>query len=328
MFNHSERKDITVNALIGQAVGDAFGVPVEFLSRKKVRQIDLKEMVGKESALPFKSQWGGVIPKGSWSDDTSMTIASMASFIRNHGAIDYEDQMKQFDRWWDENEYCCLETPFGLGGTTHMAMGRFLIGVPALDCGGTHEQDNGNGSLMRILPFSLYCVFHGLDLEQTQKIISDASRMTHAHPISQLCCFVWTEFLRGLIAGKSVEDAVMGTEQVPYGKWFSQETMDAVSFVRDKRIREITEQDIGETGYVVDTLYSAFFSLLRGGDYESVIRTAVGLGYDTDTSAAVAGMAAGILYGANHIPERWKKALRSEDVLLKTAEEFAEAVHP
>ena len=116
----------------------------------------------------------------------------------------------------------------------------------------------------------------------------------------------------------------METEKAPYEQWFSEETMNALSFVKEKRIPEITENDIGETGYVVDTLYSAFFSLLHGTDFESTIRTAINLGYDTDTVGAVTGMAAGILYGTSNIPERWRKELRGEELLLKTAIEFAE----
>ena len=317
------KHEITRNALIGQAVGDAFGVPVEFLSRARVRAINLSEMAGADSEVPLITNWGNRIPKGSWSDDTSMTVASMASFAQNNGEPDYEDQMVQFIRWWDQGEYCCLSHPFGLGGNVNASMRRFRRGVPALECGGKGFMDNGNGALMRILPFSLYCIFKGLGTAETVTVSGSGSAITHAHGISRMCCFAWTEFLRALTGGRGMDGAVAHIERLPYREWFSADTAGAAAFVTEGRIRELTEGDIGETGYVVDSLYAALYSVLHGRDYESSIRTAVDLGYDTDTNAAVTGTAAGILYGIQGIPDRWLAALRGRSLLESTAESFS-----
>lgn len=316
-------RTVTRSALLGQAVGDAFGVPVEFLSRAQVRNLDLSEMTGADSERPIDSRWGDLIPKGCWSDDTSMTLASMASFAGNGGEPDYEDQMCRFIRWWDRGEYCCLPYPFGLGGNIGAALQRFRRGVPALECGGTQRMDNGNGALMRILPFSLYCIFRGLGPAETAAVTGSGSAVTHGHAISRMCCFIWTEFLRALAEGRGVDGAVAHIEGLPCREWFSAETAAAAAFVTEKRVRDLTEDDIGETGYVADTLYAALYCMLRGRDYESVIRTAVELGYDTDTNAAVTGTAAGILYGAAAIPDRWLAALRGRDLLEAAAADFA-----
>ena len=124
-MTQSDRIRITNDALLGQAVGDAFGVPVEFLSRADVRLLDLHDMVGVDSDPGFISRWSTTIPKGCWSDDTSMTIASMASFINNHGEIDYQDQLHQFIKWWEDKEYCSFDYPFGLGGNILAALQRY-----------------------------------------------------------------------------------------------------------------------------------------------------------------------------------------------------------
>ncbi len=117
--------EITKSALLGQAVGDALGVPVEFLSREEVRAIRLRDMIGEGCDLVTHTRWGDCIPKGSWSDDTSMTVASMVSFIKNSGSIDYEDQMRQFLNWWNRDEYCCLSYAFGLGGNIPLLLTAF-----------------------------------------------------------------------------------------------------------------------------------------------------------------------------------------------------------
>ena len=314
--------NIAVNALIGQAVGDAFGVPAEFLSRERVRELDLREMIGSDSDARIVSRWD-MIPKGSWSDDTSMTVASMASFIDNDGKIDYEDQMSRFVRWWAKSEYCCLSYPFGLGGNVSAAMERFQAGVPALDCGGKGYRDNGNGALMRILPFSLYCIFNRLEEDETAKVTGNGSAITHGHEISRMCCFIWTEFLRAVTEDAGLDGAIDHIESLPYERWFSDDTRQEVGFVTEKKIRLLKDNDINESGYVVDTLYSALYSLLQARDFEMSIRTAVNLGYDTDTAGAVTGTAAGILYGVEGIPARWLNALRKRKYLEDTAHMFA-----
>ncbi len=322
-MNRNDRIRITKNALLGQAAGDAFGVPVEFLSREEVRLLDLREMAGADTTPGFFSRWGNMIPKGTWSDDTSMTVASMASFISHHGEIDYPDQLCRFIKWWEEKEYCCLDYPFGLGGNISAALKRYQMGCPALKCGGTNIMDNGNGALMRILPFSLYCIFRHLNRKETIVVAGNGSAITHRHEISRICCFIWTEFLRSVCETADLETAIHHIESLPYEQWFSRETIDAVRFISGKRIRELTENNIGQTGYVVDTLYSALFSLYHADRFEKAILNAINLGYDTDTAGAVTGAAAGILYGSESIPIRWMADLRKREDLERTAEQFA-----
>ena len=325
-MNLKNRTELTINALLGQAVGDAFGVPVEFQSRAEIRALDLKEMAGVDRNQLADTRWGDQIPAGSWSDDTSMTVASMASFVRNGGKIDYSDQLAQFVRWWNDGEYCCLSYPFGLGGCVDASLNRYRRGVPALKCGGREITDNGNGSLMRILPFSLYCIFLGLGTDETVTVTGNGSAITHGHEISRMCCFIWTEFLRALTEKMDLEDAVNHIEGLPYRKWFSEETVCKLGFVTQGKIRRLTENDIRETGYVADTLYAALYSLLHASGFELSIRNAVNLGYDTDTAGAVTGMAAGMLYGTVDIPERWLSVLRKRNFLEATARDFAACI--
>ena len=314
---------ITMDALLGEAVGDAFGVPVEFLSRKEVRALNLRNMIGKEDRPTFFSRWGRMIPRGVWSDDTSMTIASMASIISHHGEIDEEDHLRQFNSWWTESKYCCQYAPFGLGKNISVALHWYRMGRPALECGGRERMDNGNGALMRILPFSLHCIFRHLDTEETVRVVSNGSAITHGHDISKMSCVIWTEFLRGLAQGQGLDQAIDRAESLPYERWFSEEALSALKKIVQKETRRISEDEIGETGYVVDTLYSAFYSLTHADSYEGSLLNAVNLGYDTDIAGAVTGMAAGILYGEDGIPQRWMDRLQKREELERYARDFA-----
>jgi len=66
-------------------------------------------------------------------------------------------------------------------------------------------------------------------------------------------------------------------------------------------------------GYVVESVRSAKYLLFKYDNYENVVKGAVSLGNDTDTTAAIAGGLAGIAFGS--IPDRWSSALRGKDAV-------------
>lgn len=318
-------RDIAVSALLGEAVGDALGVPVEFMSRAEVRAVHLTEMVGADTPLGFRSRWGDIIPSGAWSDDTSMTLAAMASIAERGGEIDYDDVMRRFLDWWYRGRYTSLDSPFGLGGTVSDALRRFEMRCPAVKCGGKGVRDNGNGALMRLLPFSLYCAFRGLDFERAVPIINDASGITHAHAISRMCCMIFTAFLGEMLRGGTIReawDAARARDYACYGP----EAAEACAALLSDAFPSSDGEQIGESGYVVDTLMAAAHSLLCTSCYEDAVLRAINLGYDTDTSAAVTGALAGAYYGMEGIPERWLAKLRRRELLEETAIRFADAV--
>jgi len=324
-----DAKPVT-DGLLGLSVGDAFGVPFEFLSRNEVRKLCPHDMLGNDCRLSFSSRWSDLIPKGAWSDDTSMTIAAMDSIIENNGSIDYDDIMRQFFLWWEEGNYCSLEFPFGLGNNIHHAMQRYQRGFPALECGGTGFRDNGNGALMRIFPFSMYCICKKMDDEETLGLIRKAAGLTHGHEINLFSCYLYTQFLFECFRTKNPIMAyhlAFTKKKHFYKNRFSEETIKA----HDILLNRITDNDfdpdsIPESGYVVDSLTVAVYSIVNTDNYEDAVKTAVNFGYDTDTNAAITGSIAGVLYGAEQIPERWLSPLRKKEELILLAERFEKSI--
>nr|WP_255375231.1 ADP-ribosylglycohydrolase family protein [Olsenella sp. An290] len=76
-----------------------------------------------------------------------------------------------------------------------------------------------------------------------------------------------------------------------------------------------SEKDLGSGGFVRDTYCAALWCLVVSESYEECVLRAVNLGDDTDTTAAVAGALAGIVYGADAIPAAWMEALRGKDII-------------
>lgn len=248
------------DCIYGQAVGDALGVSYEFKARGTFHCTGM-------AGFGTHHQ-----PAGTWSDDTSMTIATCDS-IREMGRIDIEDMRRRFVQWYREGAYT-VDGLFDIGNTT----------ASALDAGHGRagERDNGNGSLMRILPLA----FTDADDDQIRAV----SAITHAHQISCDACVRMVHAARRLLAGVPVADIAVSLDKIP-------------------------ADEIRSGGFVRDTEKAALWCLANTSSYRDCVLAAVNLGDDTDTTAAVAGGLAGIVYGMDAIPNSWLKTLRGMDTI-------------
>ncbi len=302
--------------LLGSAVGDALGVPVEFCSREEL------------SVNPVGSMLGGGThnqPAGTWSDDTSMTLCTVHSIIE-HG-IDYADQMSRFSDWlWSAN-YTAHDEVFDVGNATKQAIFRFVKGTPALECGETAENTCGNGSLMRLFPTAMYIIgqYGNIRLDdRAAEIIHNTSKCTHQHPICQMACGILFSVIVSLSTGGYLPYSlkwgiVTGLHYYKDKPEFA-DVYDKFTFLMD--IEDWTEDDIKSSGYVIDTLQASLWCLYSSGGFAECVMKAVNLGEDTDTTGAVAGALAGMWFGARQIPADWKEATAKYDELEKLSNRF------
>ena len=313
---------ITSAMLFGVAIGDALGVPVEFSNRQ-----DLKA----QPVVSMRSGGTWEQPAGTWSDDTSMTLATMAA-IAQDGYINCESIMTNFINWYQRDMFICGEL-FDIGKTTSKALNRYIHGSSAIDSGLTDPNSNGNGSLMRIAPIGLYLYSkHGLSLSSKDMTsIHEVSSLTHAHPISKMCCGVYCLIMLELLVGKPVKQAVKNGLDWAYTYYESRSEFKGlwakhIARLADKNFKDTPEDEIISSGYVVSSLESAIWCLLNTSDYSSAVLKAVNLGRDTDTIGAITGGLAGITYGVDSIPTEWVNKLRRKDYLLKVATKFSKVL--
>ncbi len=263
------------DVVFGAAVGDALGVPYEFLDKG---QFECTNMVGDGTHHQ---------PAGTWSDDTSMMIAMCDSIRRHEGYIDIDDIRESFCAWMRDGEYTPHGSCFDIGSTTSEAL---ASGDAPAD-----EWSNGNGSLMRIAPLAF--------TSATDDEIAAVSAITHAHHISCDACIMYVHIARALLDGVPVQEAVqanVSTEE---------------PFERLATIGQIPEREIRSGGYVVETLEASLWCLLNTTSYKDCVLKAVNLGHDTDTTACVAGALAVIVYGYETIPKHWIDTLCAKDII-------------
>jgi ADP-ribosyl-[dinitrogen reductase] hydrolase len=300
-------RDRLLGGAFGLLVGDAIGVWAEFHGAEQIppqAQIEMAPPAG------FSRAHVGT-PVGTWSDDGAQALCLLASLL-DCGRFDARDFASRLLRWKDEGYMAVDGRVFDIGITTSQALGRLDLEHP-LAAGLTDERSCGNGSLMRILPLVLW--HDGSD----DALVGDAmaqSRITHAHPRVLACCAIYVLWARRILGGvaparawQEAVDALAGCDLSPE-VWAEVEGIDAT--LRGRPVRG--------TGYVVDSLLAAKHLLETCASYEEVVRGAIALGDDTDTTACIAGGVAGFLFGLPGIPSRWLSALRESGTPAKLGE--------
>lgn len=302
------------DVILAHAVGDALGVPVEFCERETLDASPVTDMMG-FGTYPY--------PAGYWSDDTSMSLAALDSLCG--GTVSWDGIMKNFGAWLQKDKYTPSGETFDAGRTcVHAIVRYFKDHCPATEAGGIGELSNGNGSLMRIHPFVLYAYVKGLSRDEWIPLIHDASSLTHRHERAKLACGIYAFVLMNLLEDPSRTSVENGLRQAReyYG--------DAAELSHYERIfspsfGQTARDDIKSSGYVVDTLEAALWCLLTTERYRDCVLTAVNLGGDTDTVAAVAGGLAGALYGGSDIPREWLATLMRRDYITDLCDRAASA---
>lgn len=306
-----------LDCIIGHAVGDAMGVPTEFCAREKLLKNPVTDMIG------FGSH---PVPKGSWSDDTSMSIATMDAFINNNGEVNLKDIMMNFYYWLKEGKFTPFNEVFDAGRTCVQAVVNFSYSLDEKTCGLKDINSNGNGSLMRMYPIALYAFYKGLLEEEVINLVNQVSSLTHAHEISRLGCYIYTRYMMFLLSGLTKEEAYKKIRMIDYSS-YSDEAIKAYNRILDNNIINLKIDDIKSSGYIVDTLEASLWILLNSKDYKEAIIASTNIGNDTDTIGAVTGSMAGVIYGIDSIPSKWVDTLIQKDYLYKIADNFEKTLN-
>lgn len=301
---------------VGFVVGDAMGVPTEFIDRKKLADNPVFEMIEDGSHG---------VPKGYWSDDSSMTIATMESMLEKN-ELDYDNIMENFVEWVTTAKYTPTDRVFDIGRTCLRAIRKYSTEKNSTTCGLSDLNSNGNGSLMRMLPIAYYCYYKKMTDEESFDIIKKSSALTHAHEISVMGCYMYYQYLKSILDSCSKEEAYTYIKNFDYSRFFTNETISTYDRILIENINEYELDKISSSGYVVHTFESVLWCFLNYDNYKDIIIKAINVGNDTDTIAAIVGSIAGIYYGYDNIPKEWVDDLQKEMYLLDLSNRFTNFV--
>ncbi|MEW4566982.1 ADP-ribosylglycohydrolase family protein [Tautonia sp. JC769] len=296
----ASRRDRIEGGLVGLLVGDALGVPYEFHEPGELPPIERIEMEPPEG---FGRAHAGV-PAGTWSDDGAQALCLLASLL-DCGRLDLEDLGRRLIDWYDRGFMAVDGKVFDVGITTTRALRNLREGIPAMMAGPHDERDNGNGALMRVLPLALW--HRGTDVDLID-LACLQSKLTHGHARSQACCALYCLWARRILDGAADpwREAVRTMRTLC-------DYQSILMIELEGAIRPDEPPSGKGTGYVVDCLRSGRLAM-EEPTYEGVVKSAIALGHDTDTTACVAGGLAGLRDGIGAIPDRWRQALRGKEL--------------
>ncbi|MCB0112764.1 MAG: ADP-ribosylglycohydrolase family protein [Caldilineaceae bacterium] len=302
--------------LLGLAVGDALGAPVEFMSLAAIKQ-----RYGPQGITDL-DDWSG-FPAGSYTDDTQMTLSTIEGMLaaqargRERGIVNWQEQVYHaYLRWLEtQNEAYQRRAP---GNTCLSALRSGTMGVVATPI----NNSKGCGGVMRTAPVGLIlgaedAFIHGMDY----------AAITHGHPSGYLSAGYMAALIACIVEGDSLQNAIQRCNKLLVAYPGHEETLDlvqrAVTVHRsgvdvENGIRQLGEGWIGE-----EALGIALFCALRfPNDYVAAVIAGANHDGDTDSTASMVGAILGAQLGASAIPSAWIEQIENRDLLEKLAAEL------
>ncbi len=294
-FDIEPELDRCRGSLLGLAICDALGAPVEFRQPGSFEPVTGFMAGGPHDLMP-----------GEWTDDTSMALCLAESLVECRG-FDAVDQLRRYVRWWKYGHLSSTGMCFDIGSTTRAALDAFQsTGQPS---GLTSPYSAGNGSIMRLTPVA---IFYAGSLDCAVDYAAQSSATTHAaEEAVDACRYMAVVIVRALRGAE--KDEVLAPALV-------EELSDEVRRVAFGSFRIFSPPQIKGTGYVVESLEAALWAFHNSDNFADGALLAVNLGDDADTTGAVYGQIAGAYYGASGIPGHWIDALAHRDLIIDFAD--------
>jgi ADP-ribosylglycohydrolase len=335
--------DRYIGCLLGGAVGDALGAPVEFM-----RLDDILRRFGSRGIRDYAPAYGR---KGAITDDTQMTLFTAEGLILSRlRAGGQEDKSipafvhEAYLRWLATQEVVPQHRLVGRHGTcalvdgilsayrelhSRRAPGKACLSALASGRMGTmdapiNKNSKGCGGVMRIAPVGLF-----LSREKVFDCACRIAAITHGHPTGFLAAGCLAEIIRHIAGGAALKKAVLLSRQTLAHRSGSGECLEAVDRALDKSETTTPSfecvSSLGRGWLAEEALAIGIYCALAGGsDFEKGICLAVNHGGDSDSTGAVTGNILGALLGAGAIPSRFTADLELRDLIEETATDLYE----
>lgn len=291
-------------SLVGLAVGDALGAPVEFRAPGTFPRV-----------TDFRAGGSFALEAGTWTDDTSLALCLAESLVEKRG-FDLRDQIGRYVAWFRSGHLSATGHCFDIGTTTRTALLNYeRTGDP--ESGLVSERSAGNGSLMRVAPVPLA---YRRDPCRAVELAGRSSVTTHALPVCVDACRYYGGLVVGALQGVSKEE-LLGPRFSPAPcVWDGHPLHPEIDGVAQGSFRERGPPAIRAAGGAVGCLEAALWAFARSSTFEEGCLLAVNLGDDADTVGAVFGGLAGAYHGIDGIPVRWREGLAQADLIEKFAD--------
>ncbi|EAM6792392.1 ADP-ribosylglycohydrolase family protein [Salmonella enterica] len=323
MTNTTTISEAFRGCMLGAAVGDAIGLPVEFMGIDAIRA-----KFGPAGIQGYEPCYNGL---GKFSDDTQMSLFTAEGLLwADAGESDLITAGAQALINWlhtqgTRNSYLAPEH-IGLVARHELHQRRApgntcLTSLSAMRKLGqlAVNDSKGCGAVMRMHPVGLYCWAKGFNLSGTMKIANTLGALTHAHESGYLSGGAMAVMVRALLNGFSLRDAAHQALCELADHQGGEETADAINealrlaptdMPTDQAIRILGEGWVGEEALAV-----ALYCALKATSFKEGVLLAANHSGDSDSTASIAGALLGLIHGVNGIPAEWLDGLEQRDLV-------------
>ncbi len=289
--------------LLGMAIGDALGMPFETCKPDDPR------------LLAWRGEYAGSdhhkLTAGQFTDDTQMAVALTTSIILASGYSGDRAAAAYMD-WY-------RRSPRGIGGTIKRAMERLLAQEPHTRSGRYEAGETwiGNGVSMRIAPLgALYA--HTSPPSKLLMAVEEDAAITHNHPdaiyaasaVALAVAYATRERRTGVLG------TVLQTLASTPARTRAPRLMQRLSELMLELTRGTAPAVLFDADDAIGISAMALYIADATGSYEDAVTTAIRMGGDTDTRAAIVGAIAGAAYGLEAIPEPWFQGVEEREQLM------------
>jgi ADP-ribosyl-[dinitrogen reductase] hydrolase len=303
-------------AMLGLAVGNALGLPVEGESAHAIRR-----------HFP-----GGITEVGTeehdrpWDDDLAQA-AILAEVLLQSEELDPEAFAARLVVWARENGR-------GIGGLTRSAIDELAKGRTSHEAARVAWERNamsnaGNGAVMRCLPVALRHIRSGANLIRTART---SALVTHYDARCEWSTVVAAVALATCLSAEpvAVGDLAIAIEAIRGEGWPAdsmEQVAEAIRSVERATLDALKLDDPVDMGYTLKAMQVALWCTAQAGGFEQIVIGVVNEGGDTDTNGALAGAVMGARYGASSIPPRWLDNVADTQGLTELADRLFEGPH-
>lgn len=290
-------EDIFRSGIYGLVVGDALGVPYKFMNREKLRDDPCKDMIGYGTYN---------LESGSCSSVSSITLVTLDSLYISYNL---NKIMEKLLEWYLNDKYICNKELFDVSFIVSESFENYLENKDIYTCG---LDINSNDSLMRILPVCIYLYVKNIQINQAIQMIHDCSALTNAHMRSKVACGIYYFIVNEIINNNPLEVCIQKGIHKAFEYYKDNNQISYFNRIKNiENFMNLSENQIKSSEYVVDTLEATIWCLLNNTNYKETVLSAVNLGRDTNTLAAITGGLAGLYYRYNNIPKEWIEKLKN-----------------
>jgi len=298
-------KQKCVGSLLGLAIGDALGFPVEY--KKSGDFIPISD---------FRESNRAGLQKGDWSDDTAMSLCLANSLIDKNG-FDPVDQIQKYQKWLSEGYCSSTGKAVGVGQTVLRTLLTYHPGNEYVTISPRHSE--GNGSLMRLTPVPL---FFRNNPEKVIEYAGLSSKVTHGSPICADACRYYAGLILSALNGVSKEELLSPMYCPINNHWKHNNLENEIKIIALGSFKKKQPPEIRGGGYVVECLEAALWAFYTTNSFEDGVLRAVNLGDDADTTAAVYGQLAGAFYGIENMSKHWIDGVSKSEMIQNVAEKL------